>query len=271
MVENRGARTLAEQFGEDYRIHQDPVMLDIERVVCGCDYGGTSWATRAEANQVCRLLGLNAGTRLLEVGAGSGWPGLYFARTTGCLATLVDLPLAGIRIAAERIGSDQLRATCSTAVADGTALPFNQGMFDALSHSDVLCCLEDKTGFLGQCRQVIRAGGRMVFSVINIAPHLAQDGYARALESGPPHVASECSYKDLLHQSGWTTETCIDLSAAFAQTRRHMLRAQKQRVNELARLLGAAEVADRIERNRMAVAATESGLLQRSLFVATAG
>ena len=66
-------------------------MLAIERRVCGCDYGGSSWTTRTESELIISLLGLRPGVRLLDLGAGSGWPGLHIAKTSGCDVVLVDL------------------------------------------------------------------------------------------------------------------------------------------------------------------------------------
>ena len=42
------------------------------------------------------MLRLGPGVRYLDVGAGSGWPGLFFGRITGCDVTLVDVPLEGL-------------------------------------------------------------------------------------------------------------------------------------------------------------------------------
>ncbi len=50
---------------------------------------GTNWTMRHEARLAGELLQLGPGKRLLEVGAGSGWPGLYLAGTTGCDVRLV--------------------------------------------------------------------------------------------------------------------------------------------------------------------------------------
>ena len=70
-------------------------MRDLERSVCGCAYGSTSWTTRQEAERIAQLLELHPAAKLLDVGAGTGWPGLYLAQLTGCDVVVVDLPLAG--------------------------------------------------------------------------------------------------------------------------------------------------------------------------------
>jgi hypothetical protein len=70
-------RAQTDRFDELYVRAQSPVILSIERSVCGCDYGGTSWTTRDEAERIGAILGLRPGLRLLDLGAGSGWPALY--------------------------------------------------------------------------------------------------------------------------------------------------------------------------------------------------
>lgn len=115
------------------------LMLEIEREVMGCDYGITSYTSRSQAERIGQLLGLVPGTRLLDVGAGSGWPGLFLARTTGCDVTLVDKPLQGLRVASERAVAERLSGECWLVAGDGSALPFRSGSFDAITHCDVLC------------------------------------------------------------------------------------------------------------------------------------
>ncbi len=139
MTRSLDEQTLTQRFSKLYQVAGSPVMLDVERAVLGCDYGGTSYTTRPEAERLSGLLGLGPGKRLLDVGAGSGWPGLFLARTTGCDVTLVDLPPEGLRLAAERVSTESLAGACWIAVASGAALPFRDGSFDAISHSDVLC------------------------------------------------------------------------------------------------------------------------------------
>jgi ubiquinone/menaquinone biosynthesis C-methylase UbiE len=192
-------RTAAEiasidQFEQSYRSGRSDVMRSIERSVCGCDYGGTSWTTRDEAERVGDALALAPGKMLLEVGAGAGWPSLYLAKSRGCSTVLVDLPLEGLRVASERVRSDGLSDRCFVAQADGAALPLEDASFDAISHSDVLCCLPDKLGVLCECRRTIRATGRMAFTVIFVAANLSPSDHAEAVAAGPAFVETENTY-----------------------------------------------------------------------------
>lgn len=268
MAKIRDRQTPVEYFGEQYRVSRSPVMRRIERVVCGCDYGGTSWATRAEAEQIGKLLGLRPGKRLLEVGAGSGWPALFLAHRTGCTVTLVDVPLEAIRVATERAIADRLDGRCSATVADGAALPFSKNSFDAISHSDVLCCLDAKDSVLRACRQVIRGAGRMVFSVISVAPGLSSHDHKLAADVGPPFVESAVEYPTMLRQTGWAITDCVDLTVEYGQAHRRLLQELARLANELREVFGNAQYSERIEAKRATVEAIEGGLLRRELFVA---
>lgn len=132
-------RAHSERLGRQYQQRQSPVFLEIEREVFGADYGATSWTDREEAERFAGWLGLGPGVRALELGAGSGWPGLYLARLTGCAVTLTDLPPEGLRIASMRAAAEGLSERCPAVVADGVRLPFADAHFDAVFHCDVLC------------------------------------------------------------------------------------------------------------------------------------
>ena len=113
-------------------------MRRAERRVIGSDYGATSYTTK-ETGPIDSpgTLGLEQGRLLLDVGTGAGWPGVYLADSTGCSAVLVDLPFEGLRAAASRLREAAVEGALVN--ADGAALPFKDGMFDAVTSSDVLC------------------------------------------------------------------------------------------------------------------------------------
>jgi ubiquinone/menaquinone biosynthesis C-methylase UbiE len=214
------------------------------------------------------LLELRPGAKLLDLGAGSGWPGLYLAQLTGCDVVLVDLPLAALRIARERAVTDGLKQRCKAVVADGAVLPFRDASFDALNHSEVLCCTPDKLDVLRACRRVARDGSRMAFTIIALAPSLTDSERQIAIESGPKFVDAEDDYAVLLGQSGWCMQERTDLTAALSQYMRAELDGMQARSDALARVFGSDEFAERMKRQQATIAAIDSGFLRRELFVA---
>ena len=107
--------------------------------VIGGDWGANGFTTMAQADTLASALGLSAGDRLLDLGTGRGWPGLYLAARTGCRVVLTDLPLEGLRVAAARAASEGLTARTGVVASAASGLPFRAGSFDAVIHTDVLC------------------------------------------------------------------------------------------------------------------------------------
>lgn len=260
-----------ERFDTIYAHAADDFMMAIERSVCGCDYGGTSWTTRAEADRVNALLKLAPGRRLLEVGAGSGWPGLYLAGETGCDVALIDLPFEGLRVARDRAASEGLAGAHWIAQGDGTALPFADRSFDAIFHSDVLCCLVEKRAVLQSCQRVMRGSGKMVFSVIYIPPELSAEEYALALDGGPPFVEAPAAYPEMIGNAGWRLVNTLDLTPAYLDSTRRHVSGLEAHQSEIAQAFGTEEAANMVTKRRATVAALEAGALRRELFEAVPG
>ena len=268
MALTRELNVLACRLGNCADLARSDAVRDLERSVYGCDYGGTSGTTRLEAERIAQLLELTPGAKLLDVGAGSGWPGLYLAQLTGCDVVLVDLPLAALRIARERATADDLAEQGEAVVADGAALPFGDASFDALNHSDVLCCTPDKRGVLRACRRVARNGSRMAFTIIALAPSLADSERQIAIESGPKFVDTKDDYAVLLGQTGWCLQERTDLTAAYLQSMRTEFDGMQARADALAQVYGSDEFTERMKRQQAAIAAIDSGYVRRELFLA---
>ena len=126
-------------FQQRYRNTPSLVVCQIEQRVIGGDWGANGYTTMAQADTLARGLGLSAGDRLLDLGTGRGWPGLYLAARTGCRVVLADLPLEGLRVAADRAAQEGLAAGVGVVAAAASGLPFRAGSFDAVIHTDVLC------------------------------------------------------------------------------------------------------------------------------------
>ena len=260
---------LKKRFEDAYAKTMDPIMQKIERQVCGCDYGGNSWTTRKQADDLVSLLRLGSATRLIDLGSGTGWPGLYLAKESNCSVSLVDLPEIGLDIAKRRAAKEGLSNRVEFHVADAADLPFSDDAFDAVCHSDLLCCLVRKREVLENCRRVIRKGGTMAFTVISVAPGLSVASYERALANAPEFIEAEASYSVLLRDTGWRQVERIDLTQSYRDSCRRQIAADEEFQEGLSAILGRQQATERLENWRSKLRAIEDGLFRRELFVCT--
>jgi SAM-dependent methyltransferase len=137
--ETREERQTFARFSARYRVAENETTREVERAVIGGDWGANGYTTMAQAALLVEALGLELGKRLLDVGSGRGWPGLYLARRSGCVAVLSDLPLHALHAGAARAGAEGLSGRVSAVAASARHLPFRKGSFDAIVHTDVLC------------------------------------------------------------------------------------------------------------------------------------
>ena len=131
-------RQIAGWFARGYSTMGTDVHAQVQREVFGGEAWVRGYTTPAQADLLAERLGLRPGVRLLDVGAGEGWPSLYLAKKTGCDSLLTDVPEPGLRNALKRSHRDGLGDRCSFVLASGTRLPFAPHTFDAVIHTDAL-------------------------------------------------------------------------------------------------------------------------------------
>jgi ubiquinone/menaquinone biosynthesis C-methylase UbiE len=120
-------------------LQPEQLVAQVDRLVIGSDFGADGYTTVEQADELASRLELRPGLRLLDLGCGRGWPGLYLAMRTGCQVVLSDVPLDGLRSANARAVRERLDARCAVVAASGSHLPFAGESFDAIVHTDVLC------------------------------------------------------------------------------------------------------------------------------------
>jgi SAM-dependent methyltransferase len=135
----REERDTRQRFRDRYGEDRTDVVLRIERAVIGGDWGANGYTTMAQADLLGDTLGLASGVRLLDLGAGRGWPGLYLAVRSGCDVVLSDVPVEGLRLALGRADTERTSGRVAAVASSARALPFRPGTFDAVVHTDVLC------------------------------------------------------------------------------------------------------------------------------------
>lgn len=256
---------------EEYRTSYDDlfshvssdVLLEIEQEVFGTDYGATSWSTIDQIHSFIVELDLKPEDRLLDIGSGSGWPALFIAEKTGCDAVLADYPLTGLDVARKRAGTDGLSAVMVK--ADGASLPLADASVDAVSHSDVLCCLTRKTEVIDECYRVLKPDGTLVFTVLELSESFAAKGI-QDHDFGPEYASVDKPYEVMLAAAGFQTEI-HDWTEAFRDVAEKMLSARKSRVDRLGAELGVENAADAVLRSERNLAAIDRGDLVRRFYV----
>jgi SAM-dependent methyltransferase len=136
-VSSKDEKAARADFAARYSRH-GAVVDEIEARVIGEAWGANGFTTKGQADALAGRLGLNVHSRLLDIGSGRGWPGLYLAKTTGCEVVVTDLPVEGLARARERARKEGIGLLGGVA-ASARELPFKPHSFDAIVHTDVLC------------------------------------------------------------------------------------------------------------------------------------
>jgi cyclopropane fatty-acyl-phospholipid synthase-like methyltransferase len=136
---SRDERESLQHFRGRYAVPASDVGTTIEEHVIGASWGANGYTTRAQADELARRLGLEKGHRVLDVGTGRGWPGLYYATAYGCRVVGSDMPLEALTLASARAAREDGGERFCVVAAAGARQPFRPQSFDAVVHTDVLC------------------------------------------------------------------------------------------------------------------------------------
>ena len=139
MKRSRDEQEAKVSFRERYGRAPTDAARVLEQIVIGGDFGANGYTTLAQADLIAERLRLRDGGRLLDVGSGQGWPGLYLAKVRRCSVVLTDLPEEGLRTARRRAAAEGIGERATAVVASARRLPFAHESFDAVVHTDVLC------------------------------------------------------------------------------------------------------------------------------------
>lgn len=112
------------------------------------------------------LLAANTGERVLEIGFGTGHCILALAKSVGPTGKVLGIDLSDqmVQLALERVEAERLSDRIELARGDATRLPYPGGKMDAIFMSFTLELFDtpEIPVVLGECKRVLRPGGRVV-------------------------------------------------------------------------------------------------------------
>jgi ubiquinone/menaquinone biosynthesis C-methylase UbiE len=118
----------------------------------------------AEATaELAKLVGVNAGWKVLDAGSGLGGPSRHLAERYGCHVEGVDLTPAFVEVAKLLSERTELADRVSYTVGDITALPFEAARFDLVWCEHVAMNIADRPRLYREFRRVLKPGGFLAF------------------------------------------------------------------------------------------------------------
>lgn len=166
---------------------------------------------------VAKAVGARAGQRVLDLAAGTGTSSVTFT-AVGANCVACDFSLGMLRVGSRRLRSAPARPGAGAvrfAAGDALALPFADGVFDAVTISFGLRNVADPARALAELLRVTRPGGKLVICEFGHLPWPWLDRlYARYLSAALPAVARRLSPASDAY--GYLAESIADWPAARA-------------------------------------------------------
>lgn len=136
--------------------------------------------------QLTDLLRLPSGATVLETGCGTGRDTVHLAAKAGMLYA-TDLSPDMIEVACGRLVASGLAPErYRLMTADATALPFDDGFFDAAYHFGGINLFPDVRKGIAEMARVVKPGGRVVFGDEGVGAWLAESDFGKILVNTNP-------------------------------------------------------------------------------------
>jgi SAM-dependent methyltransferase len=214
--------------------------IDVRRETYDEDLGQSSWITLAEAREWFRQLQLDADSRVLEVGCGSGGITRRLAVETGASAVGVDINPHGIEAATASALREGLSSRITFQVVDAARrLPFADTSFDAIFSNDAINHLPGRAELFVDWHRVLKPGGRLLFTdpIVITGPVTSEEIRIRSSIGFYLFLPAGCNER-LLELAGFVLQEMHDVTDAEASVSARWRDARARRRDALAAIEG---------------------------------
>lgn len=143
-------------------------LIKIFRKIYGTDYpeetDPSGFVTLADLKNIVKYLEIRPGETLIELGCGTGGPGLWIAREKKSNYIGIDLSEKAIEIASQRIKNFKMENRAKFQKGDICATKFPDNFFDGAISIDVLHFVPDKLAVVNEVGRILRSDRLFVFT-----------------------------------------------------------------------------------------------------------
>jgi SAM-dependent methyltransferase len=227
-----------------YDTYYDKFSADAQAVVrtetYGEDIGQSSWMTLDEIRHFIRLLAIDAWTKVLEVGSGSGGPALFLAKETGCRLIGVDVNEFGVKNANELAKKRGLADRAEFKLVDaGKPLPFDESSFDVVFSNDVMCHVPERQNVLREWHRILKPGGRMLFTdALVVTGIVSHEEIAKRSSIGLFYFLPPGENERMIKEAGFEIGTTEDLTRAAADISKRWHDAREEHRDAMIKIEG---------------------------------
>jgi SAM-dependent methyltransferase len=168
--------------------------------------------------ELAALAGIDARSRVLDVGCGIGGPSRYLAESLGCKVVGIDLTAEYCRLAEALTARAGLAGTVEFRTADALDLPFGDGEFDRVWTQHVAMNIADRSRLYRELARVLKPGGKLaLYDAVAIpgAEPLFPVPWAR--DRSTSFLLDVDATRAVLESSGFTVRVWRDVTAEARQ------------------------------------------------------
>ncbi len=179
-------------------------------------------AQRRLIERVAAQAQIPAGSRVLDIGCGTGGSSRWLADTLDCSVLGITVSPAEVRIATEKAHAAALSTRTQYQVMDANHLDLLDSSFDAVWVVETSEHLEDKSQFIQTCARVLKPSGVLALSacvaVVEPTDHqselLAKVCHVLLL----PALATLAQYREWIREAGLSAVQVEDVTLHVAET-----------------------------------------------------